>query len=92
MFQHNRKDDVNGAASGLQLCMAAKRNTAALGPELSLPMAVSAIVLMCAQLAGKWKMQVYVKLFAILIQVFAFQNLVPSEALTNATKVPRVCK
>uniref|UniRef100_A0A915IQ04 Neurotransmitter-gated ion-channel transmembrane domain-containing protein n=1 Tax=Romanomermis culicivorax TaxID=13658 RepID=A0A915IQ04_ROMCU len=71
------------------MCIISKRNTGAVGLEMSLPMIVSAVVLMCAQLAGKWKMQVYVKLFAILIQIFAFENLAPNDALSNATRTPK---
>lgn len=76
----------------MDFCVVARRNTNVLGMELSMPMGVSAIVMMCAQLAGKWKMQVYVKMFALFLQVFSFQTLIPNEAMSVATKLPRICK
>jgi len=74
----------------MQMCVKATRNTATLGLELSLPMAVSAIVMMCAQLAGKWKMQVYIKLFALFLQTVAFQGLFQNATLKVATSLPRI--
>lgn len=76
--------------NGAQMCVTARRNTAVLGMELSLPMGVSAIVMMCAQFAGKWQMQIYVKMFALFLQIFCFQTLVPNEALNVATRIPRI--
>jgi len=90
--QAKQTESNKGLLEGGQLCVSARRNTAALGVELSLPMGVSAVVMLCAQFAGKWRMQVYVKLFALLVQVLAFQTLVPNEALSIATTMPRVCE
>lgn len=89
-FTAKKLDSNKGKLEGGQLCVSARRNTAALGVELSLPMGVSAVVMLCAQFAGKWRMQVYVKLFALLVQVIAFQTLIPNEAMSVATTMPRV--
>uniref|UniRef100_A0A915J4V5 Neurotransmitter-gated ion-channel ligand-binding domain-containing protein n=1 Tax=Romanomermis culicivorax TaxID=13658 RepID=A0A915J4V5_ROMCU len=91
-MEFTRKTILKGAEmiNGAQMCVTALRNTAVLGLELSLPMGVSAIVMMCAQFAGKWQMQIYVKMFALFLQIFCFQTLVPNEALNVATRVPRI--
>uniref|UniRef100_A0A5S6Q7B3 Neur_chan_LBD domain-containing protein n=1 Tax=Trichuris muris TaxID=70415 RepID=A0A5S6Q7B3_TRIMR len=74
----------------VRTCVTVLRNSAAISAELSLPMAVSAVIFLCAQLTGKWKSQVYMKLVALFIQLFAFQSLTSTTDLSSSSKLPTV--
>ncbi|KRZ70905.1 Neuronal acetylcholine receptor subunit alpha-7, partial [Trichinella papuae] len=74
----------------IRTCVTVVRNSAAIQAELSLPMAVSAVIFLCAQLTGKWKTQVYLKIVAIFLQLFAFQALISNTNLSFASQTPVV--
>ncbi|OUC46422.1 hypothetical protein D917_07735 [Trichinella nativa] len=76
----------------IRTCVTVVRNSAAIQAELSLPMAVSAVIFLCAQLTGKWKTQVYLKIVAIFLQLFAFQAVISNTNLSFASQTPVVCK
>ncbi|KAL1237386.1 Glutamate-gated chloride channel alpha [Trichinella spiralis] len=74
----------------IRTCVTVVRNSAAIQAELSLPMAVSAVIFLCAQLTGKWKTQVYLKIVAIFLQLFAFQAVISNTNLSFASQTPVV--
>ncbi|KFD68352.1 hypothetical protein M514_07337, partial [Trichuris suis] len=74
----------------IRACVTVLRNSAAISTELNLPMAVSAVIFLCAQLTGKWKTQVYMKIAALFIQLFAFQSLIANTSLNLSSKLPTV--
>jgi len=80
------------AQNVVRLCLKAQRSSGGLGIEVGLSTGVSAVVLICAQLASGFKTQLYVKLFALLIQTITFQNIAGTEALMAAVRVPKICE
>lgn len=76
----------------LSVCLKAHRLSTTLRIELMVPMAVSAVVVVVSPLFGTMLIQLYVKLFALLLQFLCFQFLVnrtPQAGLGNA--VPKIC-
>uniref|UniRef100_A0A914UH63 Neurotransmitter-gated ion-channel ligand-binding domain-containing protein n=1 Tax=Plectus sambesii TaxID=2011161 RepID=A0A914UH63_9BILA len=59
----------------LELCIASSRKSATLRIELTIPMVISAILVLVAPFFGRFQQQLYVKLFAILLQFLCFQYL-----------------
>jgi len=60
----------------LRLCLVVTRKSSTLNIEMYLPMIVSAVVLIASPLFGTFQQQLYVKLFALLLQFICFQFLV----------------
>ncbi|CAI4227487.1 unnamed protein product [Auanema sp. JU1783] len=79
-----RKDTEEGdnRAEVLEVCVTARRRSTTLAIELTVPVLVSALLLLIAPFFGKFKQQVQVKMFALLLQFMSFQFL--------ADKTPQV--
>lgn len=80
-------------AQSLRVCLKAARESATLKIELTVPMVVSAVLVLIAPLFGTMQSQIYVKLFALLLQFLCFQFLVtrtPQAGLGDST--PKLCK
>ncbi|TMS35735.1 hypothetical protein L596_003066 [Steinernema carpocapsae] len=60
----------------LQICVTARRRSSTLRIELTIPVFISALLVFITPFFGKIEQQVYVKLFAILLQYMSFQFLV----------------
>uniref|UniRef100_A0A1I7ZEA5 Neur_chan_LBD domain-containing protein n=1 Tax=Steinernema glaseri TaxID=37863 RepID=A0A1I7ZEA5_9BILA len=63
-------------AQVLQMCITARRRSATLRIELTIPVFISALLVFITPFFGKMTQQNYVKLFAILLQYMSFQFLV----------------
>lgn len=88
---HNHETD--NQVEHLSVCLKAHRLSTTLRIELMLPMAVSAVIVVISPLFGPILVQLYVKMFAILLQFLCFQFLVnrtPQAGLGNA--IPKICK
>jgi hypothetical protein len=77
----------------LQMCITAQRRSSTLRIELTIPMLISAILVLVAPFFGKFQQQLYVKLFAILLQFLCFQYLVSkTPQIGLGDTVPTICK
>jgi hypothetical protein len=82
------KDTGSTKTQSLRVCLKAARQSSTLKIELTVPMVVSAVLVLIAPLFGTMQSQVYVKLFALLLQFLCFQFLVtrtPLAGLGDAT-------
>ncbi|CAJ0564195.1 unnamed protein product, partial [Mesorhabditis spiculigera] len=70
----NQDGDIK--AEQLEVCVTARRKSSTLSIELLVPVTVSALLLIIAPFFGKFKEQIHVKMFSLLIQFLSFQLLV----------------
>uniref|UniRef100_A0A8R1DR98 Neur_chan_LBD domain-containing protein n=1 Tax=Caenorhabditis japonica TaxID=281687 RepID=A0A8R1DR98_CAEJA len=69
----NQEDDKR--ADRLEVCVGVTRKSTTLAVELTLPVLISALILLIAPFFGKFQQQIYVKMFALLLQFMSFQFL-----------------
>ncbi|CAI5442717.1 unnamed protein product [Caenorhabditis angaria] len=62
-------------AEKIEICLAVNRKSSTLALELTLPVLISALILLIAPFFGKFNQQIYVKMFALLLQFMSFQFL-----------------
>lgn len=67
--------DNDNRAERLEVCVGVVRKSSTLAVELTLPVLISALILLLAPFFGKFHQQVYVKMFALLLQFMSFQFL-----------------
>ncbi|CAJ0606475.1 unnamed protein product [Cylicocyclus nassatus] len=60
-------------AETLEICLTARRKSTTLAVELTLPVLISALLLLIAPFFGKFDQQIKVKMFALLLQFMSFQ-------------------
>lgn len=88
-----RKDEDNGDRDVLRVCVSAERRSSTLRVELTMPMAFSAILVLVAPFFRSMKAQLYVKLFAMLLQFMCFELLVGrTPQLGMGDETPAICK
>ncbi|GMS82720.1 hypothetical protein PENTCL1PPCAC_4895 [Pristionchus entomophagus] len=73
-------DDMK--AEELEICVTARRKSTTLSIELTIPVLISALLILLAPFFGKFQQQINVKMFSILLQFMCFQFL--------ANKTPQV--
>ncbi|CCD70545.1 Neurotransmitter-gated ion-channel ligand-binding domain-containing protein [Caenorhabditis elegans] len=69
----NQEND--NRAERLEVCVGVVRKSSTLAVELTLPVLISALILLLAPFFGKFNQQIYVKMFALLLQFLSFQFL-----------------
>lgn len=69
----NQEND--NRAERLEVCVGVVRKSSTLAVELTLPVLISALILLLAPFFGKFNQQIYVKMFALLLQFMSFQFL-----------------
>lgn len=85
--------DNEDQSSFVRFCIDAGRKSSTLRIEHTIPMVISAILVFVAPLFGHFKHQVFVKLFALLLQFLCFQFLVSkTPQLGFGDVVPRIYK
>ncbi|KAF1764490.1 hypothetical protein GCK72_004438 [Caenorhabditis remanei] len=67
--------DNDNRAERLEVCVGVVRKSSTLAVELTLPVLISALILLLAPFFGKFNQQIYVKMFALLLQFMSFQFL-----------------
>ncbi|CAB3411083.1 unnamed protein product [Caenorhabditis bovis] len=67
--------DGDNRAEKLEVCIGVYRKSTTLALELSLPVLISALILLLAPFFGKFNQQIYVKMFALLLQFMSFEFL-----------------
>uniref|UniRef100_A0A0N4ZC71 Neur_chan_LBD domain-containing protein n=1 Tax=Parastrongyloides trichosuri TaxID=131310 RepID=A0A0N4ZC71_PARTI len=72
---HINNEDKDPKKQYLNICMDVKRRAPILRVELVLPMVISGLITVLAPFFGKLEVQVYVKLFALLLHLMSFQFL-----------------
>uniref|UniRef100_A0AC35U576 Neur_chan_LBD domain-containing protein n=1 Tax=Rhabditophanes sp. KR3021 TaxID=114890 RepID=A0AC35U576_9BILA len=72
---HVVKDEHNPKTESIQVCLHVKRRAPILRIELVLPMVISGLIVILSPFFGKIEVQLYVKLFALLLQFLSFQFL-----------------
>ncbi|CAD6191504.1 unnamed protein product [Caenorhabditis auriculariae] len=65
--------DGDNKAEKLEVCLTVMRKSTTLAVELTLPVLISALILLIAPFFGKFKQQIQVKMFALLLQFMSFQ-------------------
>lgn len=84
--------DDEGVAD-LQWCMDLTRSSTTLRVELSVPMGICAVLILITPLFGAIQIQIYVKLFALLLQYLCLQYLAnKTSQIGMASTTPRICK
>lgn len=74
------------------MCLGAERQSSTLRIELTVPMLITATLVLCSPLFGPFTHQLLVKLFSVLLQFICFQFLV--ERTPDAgfgDQVPKIC-
>ncbi|PAV84498.1 hypothetical protein WR25_25247 [Diploscapter pachys] len=75
-------EEGDNKSEQLQVCLRARRRSTTLTLELTIPVLVSALIILIAPFFGRFHQQIYVKMFALLLQFMSFQFL--------AEKTPQV--
>lgn len=80
-------------AERLEVCVGVVRKSSTLAVELTLPVLISALILLLAPFFGKFNQQIYVKMFALLLQFLSFQFLAEkTPQLGFGDNIPKICE
>ncbi|KIH60090.1 hypothetical protein ANCDUO_09668 [Ancylostoma duodenale] len=80
-------------AEALEICVTARRRSTTLAVELTLPVLISALLLLIAPFFGKFDQQIKVKMFALLLQFMSFQFMADkTPQLGFGSTVPKICE
>ncbi|VDM55802.1 unnamed protein product, partial [Angiostrongylus costaricensis] len=71
-----KTQDGDNKADTLEICVTARRRSTTLAIELTLPVLISALLLLIAPFFGTFDQQIKVKMFALLLQFMSFQFMV----------------
>ncbi|KAK6736338.1 hypothetical protein RB195_019175 [Necator americanus] len=78
-------------ADSLEVCVTARRRSTTLAVELTLPVLISALLLLIAPFFGKFDQQIKVKMFALLLQFMSFQFMADkTPQLGFGSTVPKI--